>query len=96
MNHPEPHGWLDLPDHRRWLATEGELLLAFGLRCGLPNGGAATLTVTVPPSRSASATVAAPAPATQPAAAAQPAIYLAIIPTGRRTLALAGCSRSSR
>ena len=35
--------WLELPQHRDWLEVEGELLLAFGLRCGLPDGGAAYL-----------------------------------------------------
>ena len=35
--------WLELPEHQNWLAVEGELLLAFGLRCGLPAGGAAYL-----------------------------------------------------
>lgn len=35
--------WIELPSHHRWLDGECERLLTFGLRAGLPDGGAAFL-----------------------------------------------------
>ena len=35
--------WLDKPTHTAWLDAEARRLLAFGLRVGLPEGGAAYL-----------------------------------------------------
>ncbi|GAA3636172.1 hypothetical protein GCM10022236_43480 [Microlunatus ginsengisoli] len=37
--------WLELAEHQRWLQTQSELLLTFGMSCGLPAGGAAYLDV---------------------------------------------------